>query len=108
MNNSGRAQRGMIANTELKVDQELFDLNVMGTISMTKAVLPHMIEQNTGHIVVVSSVAGKFGKVLATNVFTHIFMVRRSSGSNASFIGHTVFTAKNSNLKQQRLPSKSI
>ena len=61
MNNSGRSQRGLAENTERKVDQELFEINVMGTILLTKAVLPHMIERKTGHIVVVSSVAGKIG-----------------------------------------------
>ncbi|CAB4007971.1 dehydrogenase reductase SDR family member 7-like [Paramuricea clavata] len=61
VNNSGRSQRGIIINTEFKVDQELFELNVLGTISLTKVVLPHMIERNAGHIVVVSSLTGKLG-----------------------------------------------
>ena len=64
MNNSGRSQRGMVVNTEFKVDQELFELNVLGTISLTKAVLPHMIERNAGHIVAVSSVVGKVGRLI--------------------------------------------
>jgi dehydrogenase/reductase SDR family protein 7 len=51
----------MTINTEFKVDQELFELNVLGTISLTKVVLPHMIERNAGHIVVVSSLTGKLG-----------------------------------------------
>ena len=62
MNNGGRSQRGTIVNTDFKVDQELFELNVIGTISLTKFVLPHMIKRNDGHIVVVSSIAGKVGK----------------------------------------------
>ena len=48
--------------TSLEVDRALLDLNVVGTISLTKAVLPHMIERHEGQIVVVSSVIGKIGK----------------------------------------------
>ena len=51
----------MIVNTDFKVDQDLFGLNVLGTISLTKFVLPHMIKRNAGHIVVVSSIPGKVG-----------------------------------------------
>ena len=57
MNNSGRSQRGLAVNTDLEVDQSMFE------ISLTKVVLPHMIERKNGHIVVVSSVAGKIGKI---------------------------------------------
>ena len=62
MNNAGRAQAGLVEKTSLEVDRALLDLNVVGTISLTKAVLPHMIEHREGQIVVVSSLAGKFGK----------------------------------------------
>ena len=61
VNNSGRSQRALALDTELKVDQELFDLNVIGSISLTKVVLPHMVEKKAGHVIVVSSVQGKFG-----------------------------------------------
>lgn len=63
MNNSGRSQRGLAVNTDLEVDQSMFEINFMGTVSLTKVVLPHMIERKNGHIVVVSSVAGKIGKI---------------------------------------------
>ena len=62
MNNAGRSQLAWLEKTSLEVDRALLDLNVVGTISLTKAVLPHMIERHEGQIVVVSSVAGKFGK----------------------------------------------
>ena len=38
-----------------------FDINVMGTVNFTKAVLPGMIERRFGRIINVSSVAGVFG-----------------------------------------------
>jgi dehydrogenase/reductase SDR family protein 7 len=61
VNNAGRAQRGEAVNTSLEVDKAVFNLNILGTISVTKSVLPQMVKQNNGLIVVVSSVAGKFG-----------------------------------------------
>ena len=62
MNNAGRSQKALVEKTSLEVDRALLDLNVVGTISLTKAVLPHMIERHEGQIVVVSSIAGKIGK----------------------------------------------
>ena len=62
MNNAGRSQRGEAINTSLEVDKALLDLNTIGTISVTKAVLPQMVKQNKGLIVVVSSISGKLGE----------------------------------------------
>ena len=61
MNNAGRSQKALVEKTSLEVDRALLDLNVVGTISLTKAVLD-MIERHEGQIVVVSSIAGKIGK----------------------------------------------
>ena len=61
VNNAGRSQRAWLEKTSLEVDRALLDLNVVGTISLTKAVLPHMIERHEGQIVVVSSLLGKIG-----------------------------------------------
>ena len=62
MNNAGRSQKALVEKTSLEVDRVLLDLNVVGTFSLTKAVLPHMIERHEGQIVVVSSILGKLGK----------------------------------------------
>ena len=61
MNNAGRSQRAEAVATELAVDRALMDLNVLSTLSLTKAVLPEMIECREGCVVVISSVAGKIG-----------------------------------------------
>ncbi|XP_068746507.1 dehydrogenase/reductase SDR family member 7-like [Montipora capricornis] len=61
VNNGARGQVSWIKETPLEVDRALLNLNLVGTISLTKAVLPHMIQQQQGDIVVVSSGAGKFG-----------------------------------------------
>ena len=63
VNNGGRSQWSLINSTSLEVDSTLLDLNVVGTISMTKAVLPHMIERQEGQIVVVSSIGGRIGGI---------------------------------------------
>jgi len=41
--------------------KKFFDINVMGTVYVTRAVLPSMIEQRYGRIINVASVAGVYG-----------------------------------------------
>ena len=63
VNNSGRSQRGLVLDTpSVDVDQAMFNINVIGPISLTKVVLPHMIKQKSGQVIVTSSVAGKIGE----------------------------------------------
>ena len=50
----------------MDVYQALMELNVLGTVSLTKQVLPHMVQQRRGSIVTVSSVAGIAGVPLST------------------------------------------
>ncbi|XP_068683057.1 dehydrogenase/reductase SDR family member 7-like [Montipora foliosa] len=61
VNNAGVAQFGSAITTNLDVVQYVMDVNVLGTISLTKAVLPHMVHKKTGQIVVISSASGKNG-----------------------------------------------
>lgn len=61
VNNGARSQRSLVKKTSLEVDRSLLDLNTVGTISLTKAILPHMIKRREGEVVIVSSVLGKFG-----------------------------------------------
>ncbi|KAK7493077.1 hypothetical protein BaRGS_00015598 [Batillaria attramentaria] len=63
VNNAGRSQRALITNTSLDVDKEILEVNTLGPLSLTKAVLPHMIARQSGHIVVVSSMVGRIGVV---------------------------------------------
>ncbi len=60
-NNGGISQRGEASETGLEVDRRLMEINYFGNIALTKAVLPFMQKSKTGHIVVISSIAGKFG-----------------------------------------------
>ena len=48
-------------NTSTQEWRDFLDVNVMGTVYVTKAVLPDMIEKNYGRIVNVASIAGVYG-----------------------------------------------
>ncbi|MGI9551219.1 MAG: SDR family oxidoreductase, partial [Aurantibacter sp.] len=61
INNAGLSQRSLIIDTPLSVDKKLMDINYLGTIALTKAILPHFIARKKGHYVTVSSLMGKFG-----------------------------------------------
>jgi dehydrogenase/reductase SDR family member 7 len=65
-NNAGTSQRSFCLETELQVYRTLFELNVIAQIAMTKTVLPVMVQQGSGHVLVTASVAGKVGVPLRT------------------------------------------
>jgi len=66
VNNAGVSQRSLCKDTDMSVYQKLMDVDVMGQIALTKAVLPHMLERGSGHLAVTASVAGKVGVPLRT------------------------------------------
>lgn len=66
INNAGVSQRSLAKDTELSVYRQLMDLDWFAQVALTKAVLPEMIERRSGHVVVISSVAGKVGVPLRT------------------------------------------
>ncbi len=61
INNGGVSQRALALDTELAVDRRIMDVNYFGAVALTKAVLPSMLARGAGHLVVVTSVVGKFG-----------------------------------------------
>lgn len=61
INNAGIGQRSLFVDTDIDVYRRLFEVDLMGQIAMTKAVLPVMLDQGRGHIAVVASIAGKIG-----------------------------------------------
>lgn len=61
INNGGVSQRSEAADTPLEIDRRIMEINYFGNIALTKAVLPYFRKQGSGHIVVVSSISGKFG-----------------------------------------------
>lgn len=60
INNAGISQRSLISNTNLEVYKKLIDVNYLGTVAITKALLPHFIENKKGKFVTISSLMGKF------------------------------------------------
>lgn len=73
MNNGARSQRSLVKETPLEVDRALLDLNLLGAISLTKAILPHMMKRREGQIVVVTSTLGKFGNQIVLLMTTFCF-----------------------------------
>ena len=61
VNNGGRSQRSLVKDTILHVDRDLMEVNYFGSISLTKCLLPHMLERGSGHFTVVTSLTGIFG-----------------------------------------------
>ncbi|MBW6502452.1 MAG: SDR family NAD(P)-dependent oxidoreductase [Bacteroidales bacterium] len=61
LNIGGISQRALIVETPLWLDRKIFEINYFGTIALTKAVLPHMIREKSGHILATSSISGRFG-----------------------------------------------
>jgi dehydrogenase/reductase SDR family protein 7B len=61
INIGGISQRARIDETPLWLDRKIFEINYFGTIALTKAVLPFMIRQKSGHIAATSSISGRFG-----------------------------------------------
>lgn len=61
INNGGISQRSYAIDTSMETIRKLMEVNFFGAAALTKAVLPAMVEQKSGHIVVISSVMGKIG-----------------------------------------------
>jgi len=61
LNIGGISQRARIEETPMWLDRKIFEINYFGTIALTKAVLPYMIRQQSGHILATSSISGRFG-----------------------------------------------
>ena len=58
VNNAGRGMHGAIEEASDEEVREIFDLNVFSLVNVTRAVLPIMRRQRSGHILNVGSVAG--------------------------------------------------
>lgn len=58
INNAGISQRSMVEDTQMHAVRKLMEVNFFGLVALTQAVLPHMLERRSGHIVTMSSIAG--------------------------------------------------
>lgn len=58
---AGVSQRELTVNTTLHVHQKLMAINYFAPVAINEKLLPHFIANNSGHITVISSVAGLYG-----------------------------------------------
>lgn len=73
VNNAGLSHWSKIKDTKLDVIKHILNVNFLGGVALTKAVLPAMLQQKGGQIVVVSSILGKIvtAKQAAYNASKH-------------------------------------
>jgi NAD(P)-dependent dehydrogenase (short-subunit alcohol dehydrogenase family) len=63
VNNAGFAVAGFAEDIKLEELRRQFETNFFGAVAMTKAALPAMRRQHSGHIIMVSSIGGLLGSV---------------------------------------------
>lgn len=61
VNNAGFAVAGFAEDLTLREIRSQFETNFFGHVAMTKAVIPAMRQQRSGHIIMVSSISGLHG-----------------------------------------------
>ena len=66
VNNAGVSQRSLAIDTDFGVYRTLIETDLLAPIALTQAILPLMAARGEGHIVAISSVAGRLGPVLRT------------------------------------------
>lgn len=66
-NNGGISQRSFAKDTLVEVDKRIMDINYLGTVALTKALIPHFIEKNSGYFVVTTSIVGKVATPLRSS-----------------------------------------
>ena len=60
INNAGVSQRSLIINTKFEVYRKLIEINYLGNVAISNAILPYFIGQGGGTYVIMSSVMGKY------------------------------------------------
>ncbi|MBX7501838.1 SDR family NAD(P)-dependent oxidoreductase [Qipengyuania sp. YG27] len=64
--NAGVSQRSAALETEMNVYREIIDIDLTAQIAATQALLPHLVERGSGHLLFISSIAGKVGVPMRT------------------------------------------
>ena len=67
VNNAGFAMAGFAEDMKLEEIRRQFETNFFGAVAMTQAVLPVMRRQRSGHIIMVSSIAGLHGSIIISS-----------------------------------------
>uniref|UniRef100_A0A8C5KWR6 Uncharacterized protein n=1 Tax=Jaculus jaculus TaxID=51337 RepID=A0A8C5KWR6_JACJA len=63
-NNGGVAQYYLIQDANQDVFKDLIEVNYLGTVCLTKCVLPHMMERMQGKIIIVNSLVARLKHAL--------------------------------------------
>lgn len=58
VNNAGVGFVGSVEETSIEEAKEVFEINVFAALKLTQAVLPHMRQRGTGHVIQISSHGG--------------------------------------------------
>ena len=128
VNNAGMGHQGLIHEMPVEEWREMFDINVHGLFYCIKVSVPGMIEQDGGHIVNVSSIAGTNGvktmsgyvgtKHAVTGISHSIFQELREYGIkvttiypgsvNTNFFDNIEFANANDNMMRPEDVATSI
>lgn len=90
-NNAGISQFGYFEDSDLSVVNKIMKLDYFSVVTFTKAILPHMIEKQSGHIVTNTSVAGLIGSR------------NRTAYSSAKFALHGFFDSLRSEVARHNI-----
>ncbi|MEJ5963783.1 SDR family oxidoreductase [Pedobacter immunditicola] len=61
INCGGISQRSLALETTAETEEKIMRVNFWGTVTLSKAVIPAMIQKGGGQVVCISSLVGKFG-----------------------------------------------
>ena len=76
INNSGISQRSIATETSMKVVRQIMEVNFFGAVSLTTLVAEQMVKRQTGYIVVIGSLSGKFGWKLRSTYAASKFAIQ--------------------------------
>ena len=84
VNNAGITKDGLFLRMKKEDFESVLQVNLMGTVQMTKQIVPSMVKQRSGRIINISSVVGTCGNAGQTNY----------SAAKAGILGFTKSLAK--------------
>ena len=93
INNAGITKDAQFYKMDILQFQQVINVNLMGTVTMSKAVVPYMMEQKYGRIVnssSISALAGNFGQTNYAASKGAILSLTRSMGRELAKYGITV------------------
>ena len=64
--NAGVSQRSRATRTAMQVYRDIVEIDLLAQIAHTQALLPHMTARGSGHLLFISSIAGKVGVPMRT------------------------------------------